>query len=130
MRRKRSGGNSSYCLSAWFCLPVVHSSKTLHRSQLAVAKNTHTHTRSLTHKFRHTLNVSLSPSYDPHTLGRKFCWVTVQTALSLFLSFPDLLSSLHHSLNCSLLPLCLCVCHYSYVAGGGGDSSGPVWPIH
>lgn len=43
---------------------------------------------------------------------------------------PDLLSSLHHSPLRSPSPLFLCVCHYSYVAGGGGGSSGPVWPIH
>lgn len=119
-RRKRSGGSSTYCLSAWLSLPAHHSSKTLHPSQLALARNTHTHTGLDTY----TLSVSPSRIYT-HT-WQEDCWVTVQSTLSSFLSFviPPSITPLF-----PLTFALVCVCHLSYAARGGGVSSGPVWPI-
>lgn len=51
-----------------FCLPVLHSSKTLHRSQLAAAKKTHVHLHRGSDTHTHPLYLSLIYT---HTLGRK-----------------------------------------------------------
>lgn len=99
---------------------------------------THTHTHTFAHTQVQThiyplcvsLSLSLSHIYThTHTLGRKAVgsrYKPLSPFSFLFLIFCR--PSIIHSSVPSYL--CACVCHYSYVAGGGGGSSGPVWPTH